>query len=100
MNLIKKTLLGLSILSSVAVLGGCATNAEDADSEEGAEQVDAPVDVSHLVPKQANTGGSSCTTSTSCDRNYCCTTETCQFSTFITCVPNKRTSTVAGAYAR
>lgn len=102
MNLIAKTLLGLSLLSSIAILGGCATDADDTDSEETAEEVAAP-DMSHLVPQQKNTGGTSgCTTSTSCDANYCCTTEECQFSTYILCVPRKRTKsgTVSTSLAR
>lgn len=92
MNLLGKTLLALSFLSLIAVLGGCATNADDVDTEEGSEEVAAPVDVSHLVPQQTNTGGtSSCTTTRSCDASYCCTTETCQYSTYVLCVPRKLT---------
>ena len=71
---------------SLAALSGCAT---DVDADPGSDEpVVANVDdeSTSLSPqKDSVPAPTGCTTTRSCDKDYCCTTETCQYSTFITC---------------
>lgn len=78
-------------LTAVALfVAGCATDIEPGEptetSAEG-ETVVAPDEESYSADPQQAAG---CTTSTSCDRNYCCTTTVCRFSTFVECVPARK----------
>jgi hypothetical protein len=94
------SILSFSLLS-LAALSGCATDV-DADPDPVADEpVVAKVDddSTSLAPQQDNGGTTSgCTTTSECDKNYCCTTETCRFSTFIKCVPNTTKATLSMAY--
>lgn len=99
-SILSFSILSFSILS-LAALSGCAT---DVDSDAPADEpVVAKVDddSTSLAPQQdtAPAPTSGCTTTKSCDKNYCCTTETCRFSTFITCVPNRTKSGTVAAFA-
>ncbi len=82
----KTTLFALSSTLLVAV-AGCAADGEPVVDEQ--EPVVAQPETSSSVdPKLAGP----CTTSSSCDANYCCTTVDCRFTTTITCTPKVKTT--------
>ena len=90
MNIKLALTLSFSILS-LAALSGCATDVDSDPTADDPVVANVDDDSTSLSPQQDNTTTSSCTTTKSCDANYCCTTETCRFTTTITCVPNRLT---------
>lgn len=86
-------MMGLSMLA-LANLAGCATDVENEAEGSDDPVVAKPQDEStNLAPDQTSTGLTGpCTTSTTCDANYCCTTEDCKFTTTITCRPRVTTT--------
>jgi len=87
--MMKVEIAASAALTAVALLlGGCATDVEPDDAPaDSTEAEDAPVVAPDEESYSADTQASKCTTSKSCDKDYCCTTTTCRFSVLVECVP-------------
>ena len=84
-----KLTLTASITLVLAALTGCATDIQPTEEQEPVVASPTP-EGSSVVPQLDKNGNNpGCTTTRECDKDYCCTTEKCEFTTFILCVPAK-----------